>query len=242
MLNNDKNTTKRSTESHDIVRPNYALSRDLASAFNIINIEAVLKMMPDAIIIIGREGKIVLANTQVKALFGYSAEELIGQTIETLLPERVQKQHINHRKNYFSNPRIRRMGTSGMTLCLRRKDGAELPCDISLSPLKTEEDDFVVSSIRDISEIIETQIQLQRSETDRSRLPRLPDCPRSFRYANRAQAWIRATQRSVPAHRPNPARPDRAFSYRLWIPVPVDPWRYARSREPSDPFPVPDDP
>ena len=95
-----------------------------------------------------------------KGRVGQRITQMFGVTVLILarrLAERLQKQHINHRKNHFSKPRIRRMGGGSMTLHLRQKDGTELPCDISLRPLKTEEDDFVVSSIRDVSEIIETQ-------------------------------------------------------------------------------------
>ena len=105
-------------------------------------------------IIVDGAGSIVLVNYQTEKIFGYSRVELLGQKIEMLIPERFRGGHSGHRTRYSAHPHARPMGM-GMELYGLRKDGSEVPVEISLSPLETEEETgeaLVITTVRDISE------------------------------------------------------------------------------------------
>jgi diguanylate cyclase (GGDEF)-like protein/PAS domain S-box-containing protein len=111
----------------------------------------LLEAAPDAMVIVDADGHIVLVNSQTEKLFGYTRGELLGQTLEILIPERLRKQHGLHRRNYFENPHARAMGT-GLDLYGRRRDGSEFPIEVSLSPLDTDEGLLISSTVRDVTE------------------------------------------------------------------------------------------
>src|SRR5712691_5474724 len=113
--------------------------------------QAFLDAAPDAMVIVGQDGRIRLVNGQVEKLFGYQRTELVGQLVDVLVPSRYRGQHPDHRAGYFTGPRPRPMG-AGIDLFGLRKDGSEFPAEISLAPVDTAEGTFVTAAIRDISE------------------------------------------------------------------------------------------
>jgi PAS domain S-box-containing protein len=130
--------------------------------------EEFLAAVPDAMVAVDHEGTIVQLNPQTQELFGYHRDELLGQKIEVLVPERYRTGHHQFRKHFAAAPQIRRMG-AGLDLYGRRRDGSEFPVEISLSPVNTEKGPIVLSAIRDISDQKRIQSELRRANEELSR-------------------------------------------------------------------------
>jgi two-component system, NarL family, sensor histidine kinase UhpB len=129
---------------------------------------SLLEFLPDAMLLVDGKGSIVKANALAHSLFGYSSPDLIGSSVEQMLPTRVREAHVQHRATYDQAPFTRPMGI-GKELVAVRFDGSEFPVEVSLSPLASPEGLVVLTVVRDISErkqaekaLFESREQLRR--------------------------------------------------------------------------------
>ncbi len=118
----------------------------------------ILEAAPDGFALVDGAGVIMLVNRQTEALFGYDRTELIGRSVECLLPERVRSRHRDHRARYAADPHTRPMGM-GLDLVGRRKDGTDFPVEVSLSPL---DEHRIIAVVRDITARRDAEILLRR--------------------------------------------------------------------------------
>jgi PAS domain S-box-containing protein len=128
--------------------------------------EKLFEFSPDAIVVVDDGGSIVRANAQTEAMFGYQRTEIVGHSVEMLMPERFHAIHSKHRTSYGAKPRRRPMG-AGLELFGKRKNGTEFPVDIMLGPIETENGLLVLTVIRDLSEKKLAEDALRRSEEEK---------------------------------------------------------------------------
>jgi PAS domain S-box-containing protein len=121
----------------------------------------LLEAAPDAIVEVSADGKIVLINRIAEEMFGYLRDELLGQSVDLLVPDAIRHQHYRHRDSYLENPRTRPMG-SGLELHARRRDGTLFPVEISLSPIQTEGGMHVTAVIRDVTQRKQAEKEVRR--------------------------------------------------------------------------------
>ena len=113
-------------------------------------VEIMLNAMPDASLIVDAEGKILFVNNQAEILFGYEHQEFLKLLVEELMPVRFRTKHVTHRHDYLLKPYIRPMGVN-LDLYALKKNGTEFSVEISLSPIKLFNKEYVLTTIRDIS-------------------------------------------------------------------------------------------
>jgi PAS domain S-box-containing protein len=119
-----------------------------AEGLRALSVEQILDFAPDAMLIVGVDGEIVYLNALAGKLFGYESKELLGRSVESLVPVESRPLHAVHRQGYFQQPRVRMMET-GLELYGLRKDGSRFPIEISLSPLTTPAGTLVLGAVRD---------------------------------------------------------------------------------------------
>jgi PAS domain S-box-containing protein len=126
--------------------------------------QLVVESAPNAIVMVDAEGRIVLVNSQTEKYFGYRRDELLGEPVETLIPERLREQHPNYVRGFRTEHSARPMGL-GRNLFGLRKDGSEFPVEVGLSPVETSQGVLILSAIVDISERVRIDRELQRMRT-----------------------------------------------------------------------------
>jgi PAS domain S-box-containing protein len=133
----------------------------------------VVETAPDAIVLVNPEGRIVMTNPRAEHMFRHAQQELIGQPFEILVPDRFRSGHADNRSAYFRKL-VLRFKEAGQELCVVRKDGSELPVEISLSPIETVDGTLVSYTIRDITERKQLEERARRSTIleERSRMAR----------------------------------------------------------------------
>ena len=164
-------------------------------------VRSVLESAPDAMIVIDDTGSILFGNQQVSQLFGYPVQEVIGQKVEQLLPERFRNRHVTHRHDFSESLRARPMGV-GLDLFARRKDGSEFPVEISLSPIRGGDTVLVAAAIRDATdrkraakEIMEAHAAAERANRAKTRF--LAMASHDLRQPLQALALLHGTLRRV---------------------------------------------
>ncbi|HJV25309.1 MAG TPA: PAS domain S-box protein [Aromatoleum sp.] len=143
----------------------------------------LLDAAPDAIVVVDQAGQIVLVNAQTEKLFGYTRAELIGHSIELLVPQNLRSGHVGKRSQFAGCPSVRPMGT-GLDLSGQRKDGTQVPVEISLSPLRTDHGVLISAAIRDTTERRLAQEALRQAHDELER--RVSERTAELEDANRA--------------------------------------------------------
>jgi PAS domain S-box-containing protein len=155
-----------------------------------VRMRGLLEASPDAMVVVNSSGTITEISAQVEKVFGYGRNELIGRPVELLVPESFRARHGEHRRGFSEDPRTRAMG-EGLELHALRRDGAEFPVEISLSPVRTDEGLLVMAAIRDITERKQVERKIRRLNADLERrvhertaeLERSNEALKEFAYA-----------------------------------------------------------
>ncbi|RME61009.1 MAG: PAS domain S-box protein, partial [Caldilineae bacterium] len=154
---------------------------------------------PIGVVVSNEEGGIEMVNACAEAIFGYQRHELLGRSIETLIPQRFRRRHIRHREEYFTAPRARPMGLN-MTLMGRRKDGSEFPVEVGLSHLELDGQRLAVSFISDITARVEAEeaLRQQASELERRVAERTREIERRQQVAEGLRDVLRVLNTARP--------------------------------------------
>ena len=151
-----ESAAEAATPGHDFsldldVEPRHLDPDDPAATIEAEAVRALVEAAPDGLLMADENGRILFANRQLEDLFGYARRDMLGRSVDDLLPDHLRQVHRAHRTRYRAEPRLRSMG-AGLMLLGRRADGTEFPVEISLSPLPGDDSLRVVAVVRDVSE------------------------------------------------------------------------------------------
>jgi PAS domain S-box-containing protein len=154
---------KSPTAIHTLVRQEFRAPQDPRMSGDGAErlMQRIVEAAPCGMVMIDAEGSIVLVNPQAESMFGYARNELIGNPLEKLLPERYRSAHGGHRKLFAGAPLMRQMA-AGRDLAARRKDGSEFPVEVDLSPVPGDEGGLVLAAVTDISRHKAVQLELRQ--------------------------------------------------------------------------------
>lgn len=134
--------------------------KELAHAAAEHKFRTIVESAPDALVIVDGDGKVVMLNSRAETVFGYTRDEIVGNPVEILMPERFRQNHPAKRQGFTKNPHSRQMGN--LILSGLRKDGHEFPTDVSLSPMHTNEGILIAAAFRDITAQVEKEQEIKR--------------------------------------------------------------------------------
>jgi len=133
---------------------------------------AVVEAVPNAILLVNQDGIVTLANAQAETVFGYPREDLVGEAVDTLIPERFRPSHAGLRQGYARDATARMMGTV-RELFARRHDGSEIPVEVALNPMPTEKGLSVLVSVVDITSRLQAESEAARQRDELAHLSRV---------------------------------------------------------------------
>jgi PAS domain S-box-containing protein len=168
----------------------------------------LLQFSPDAMLVVDGQGIIQFSNETSSSLFGYTPEQLIGQPIKLLIPDRFHMRHGSHVSSYLREPASREMGARISDLFARRADGSEFPAGIRLAPFSDGDQNFVAAAIRDMTErrSISDALVAAREEADRANRAKsrfLATASHDLRQPLQAIRLINASMRKLTQHSPD---------------------------------------
>lgn len=156
----EQSTSKDELQS--IIKNLAKTTADLSKSKTLLR--CLFESVPDATLLVNPDGLIVHADKPASALFGYNRKELLGKRIEMLIPEGFRYRHTRHRSTYTTHPQTGKMG-AGLQVSGLRKDGSEFPVDVFVTPVPTEEGNYVMSHVHDLSESAWTDAEVEAPET-----------------------------------------------------------------------------
>ena len=160
-----------------------------AAEISSVSASVLMDSVPDAMFVVDERGLVVHTNTQVERLFGFTREELVGGSIERVVPERLRGAHAAMRAQYAAAPRARAMGGERRPLVGCRRDGSEFPAEISLAPIADGARTLTLACVRDVSERrdLAERLRATNEELERRVAERTADL-------ERANAELRSSQ------------------------------------------------